>query len=129
MSLIRSQSRDLLACSFNSPNSIYIIAVNEDALERLHWIAFDFGPFLSVWLHTMQALLVFHIGESKGATTVMLEAADAATRIRTLQFDERIGVMGTCRLSGNEQTERVLIYDGETQFLLEFELSEMELFC
>ena len=122
MSLIPSQSRDLIACSFCSPNSIYIHVLQQNALEQLQSIAVDFKPFRSVWLPTLKTLLVFDLEKSKSVTSVCIDRG--SERVRKVEMNEAIDVYSSCVLKRNEKVriESVIMFDFITKSLREFDV-------
>ena len=123
MSLIPSQTRELLACSFCSPHSIYIYTLQENALEHVQSITPDFDPFRGVWLQTLKTFLVFDYNQSNRAPSIFIKLK--SERIQELQMDDAIQVRSICRLKGKEKVGKdiVILYDDISKSLLEFELS------
>ena len=122
ISLIPSQSRDLIACTF-FPHSIKIYALQTNRLDELQSIAVDFNPFSSIWLPTMKALLVFDLISSDRVASVLIESTSEIIHI--LQLVDEIDLQSICRLRCDEKTrkERVIFFDFVRESLLEFELS------
>ena len=123
MSVIPSLSRDLLACSFSSPNSINIYALQQNAVEQLQSITVDFEPYSSIWLSTLKTLLVFDCKKSNQVASVFIDRS--RERIRTLEMEGAMDVYCCCILKGTEKVriESLILFDFETKSLLTFDVT------
>ena len=107
MSIISSQSQDLIALSTSLPfQGIRIFALLRNALEPVQSIRLDFYPFRLVWLHRMQRLLVFSSKKSNRAASIYLNP-DGQNQICSVQFDKNIQVGSCCSLRLKEKAKKI----------------------
>ena len=123
MSLMKKHPDERIACSFSSPHRIHIFAMRNGIFSRIHRIAIDFEPYSSIWLDTMQILLVFEWCRSQRVASISIELKH--DRVKLLSLDNPIHVLSSCALPSMEinAPNKFILFDEITNVLKIFEVS------
>ena len=122
MSLVKQLSREFVACSFIEQNFIKIYTINQSVLELISLIPLDFEPLRSLWIPSIEKLLLFkHSGSNEFYS---IDISCTGDYIHKIHYSKKIHAHACCLLQNDqpEPSTKLAMYDGESHSLLFLEL-------